>query len=78
MHDPSHNPPESTRSIAAQACKFLGLIATCAGALAVIRLVGTDEQNQRWFYALLMPLGLISWFVGFYLSLHRPGDGDSR
>src|SRR5947207_3073023 len=64
--------PESTRSIAAQAFKFLGLIATCAGALAVLRLMGTKEEGQRWFYALLMPLGLIAWFIGFYLSLARP------
>jgi hypothetical protein len=66
-------PPESTRSITAQALKFLGLIVVCGGALAVLRLHETKEEVQSWFYALLMPVGLVMWIVGFYLSLARAG-----
>ncbi|MCC7192637.1 MAG: hypothetical protein IT444_07630 [Phycisphaeraceae bacterium] len=78
MDDPSQNTSESTRSIAAQSCKFLGLMLTCAGALAVIRLLGTQEENQRWFYALLMPLGMVTWFIGFWLSLDRAKSPQSH
>ena len=80
MRPPSPNPPaESKRSIAASALKFAGMLLTCGGALAVMRLRGTDQQAHAWFFGLFMPIGMAVWFIGFRLGLSRPRpEGDAR
>ena len=57
---PPENPKDSPRYIAGQALKFGGLMIAVAGALALIR---TGERSL--FFAGLMPVGLITWFIGF-------------
>jgi hypothetical protein len=57
---PPEHPMDSPRAIAAQALKFGGLILACAGAMALIR---TGEHSI--FYALMMPVGIVAWFIGF-------------
>ncbi len=64
--------PDSTRALTAYALRFLGLIVTCAGALALIR---TGERSI--FYALLMPIGLVMWGTGFFMTKRNSRDAGS-
>jgi hypothetical protein len=53
---------DSPAAITAQALKFLGLLVTAGGALAILR---TGERNL--LYVCMMPLGLVMWGAGFWL-----------
>lgn len=76
---PSATPPqESGRQVCGQFLKFIGLVASAGGSLALIRLLGTREEGSP-FYALFMPVGLVIWLVGFLMcSTPRKMEQDAR
>jgi len=68
---PDDREDDSPYAITAYALRFLGLITTCAGALAILR---TGERSL--FYALFMPVGLVMWGLGFWMDHRGRGDSD--
>ncbi|MCE9592540.1 MAG: hypothetical protein K8S99_18690 [Planctomycetes bacterium] len=74
---------ESNRLITGQALKFAGLVLTVGGSLAIFRTRGVESSwfNDRpWFFLLLIPLGLVTWFVGFRLcaAAAPPSDREAK
>lgn len=69
---------ESSRQLCGQFLKFIGLVASAGGSLALIRLLGTREEGNP-FYALFMPAGLVIWLVGFLMcATPRKMEQDAR
>lgn len=73
-----HNPSDSNRSILGEFLKFLGLMLTVGGSLAILRTAGVAGRwfsGPQFFFTLLLPIGLILWAVGLYLA--RPNNDGS-
>lgn len=62
---------DSPQMVAAQALKFLGLLVSAGGSLAILR---TGQRSL--LFALLMLLGLIMWGIGFWLAARAPRQAD--
>jgi len=77
-----HDEPESSRNLIGQLVKFLGLMTTIGGSLALIRTLGVQQaiwfSGPRVFFLALIPFGLILWGVGFWLSISPSQSNDKQ
>jgi hypothetical protein len=76
------NPPlpkSSDRSLLADFLKFLGLMLTIGGSLAILRTHGVENRwfsGPQLFFTLLIPVGLCMWAAGFFLRKPQMPRGD--
>ena len=59
-------PSDDGRRTLGQFLRFFGLLMTAGGSLAVIRLSRAGTRDA--FIALLLPLGLVIWYVGLRIE----------